>query len=40
MTSKLAAAGFTATRAPSNLGHLTTRMTFLARKTDALRPAA
>jgi hypothetical protein len=41
MAGKLAAAGFTATRAPGNLGHLTTRMTFLARKTtDALRPAA
>jgi SAM-dependent methyltransferase len=32
MAEKLAAAGFTATRAPVNLGHLTTRMTFLARK--------
>jgi len=41
MTSRLAAAGFTVTRAPGNLGHLTTRMTFLARKTaEALRPAA
>ena len=41
MASKLTAAGFTATRAPSNLGHLATRMTFLARKTpEALRPAA
>jgi SAM-dependent methyltransferase len=41
MTSKLTAAGFTATRAPDNLGHLATRMTFLARKTpEALRPAA
>ncbi len=41
MASKFAAAGFAATRAPSNLGHLTTRMTFLARKTpEALRPAA
>ncbi len=32
MAAKLAAAGFTASRAPVNLGHLTTRMTFLARK--------
>jgi SAM-dependent methyltransferase len=32
MAAKLAAAGFSATRAPVNLGHLTTRMTFLARK--------
>jgi SAM-dependent methyltransferase len=41
MTSKLAAAGFAATRAASNLGHLATRMTFLARKTpETLRPAA
>jgi len=38
---KLAAAGFTATRAPKNIGHLTTRMTFLAHKTtEALQPAA
>jgi SAM-dependent methyltransferase len=35
MTAKLAAAGFTAARAPVNLGHLTTRMTFLARKAGA-----
>ena len=41
MASKLVAAGFAATRAPNNLGHLTTRMTFLARKTpETLRPAA
>jgi len=40
MASKLADAGFTVTRAPANLGHLTTRMTFLARKEPpALRPA-
>jgi hypothetical protein len=32
MTSRLAAASFAATRAPRNLGHLSTRMTFLARK--------
>jgi len=41
MADKLAAAGFAPTRAPENLGHLTTRMTFLARKlAAALRPAA
>ena len=40
MKRKLAAAGFAASRAASNLGHLTTRMTFLARKTDALPSAA
>jgi SAM-dependent methyltransferase len=41
MAGKLAAAGFTASRAPGNLGHLTSRMTFLARKTpEARRPAA
>jgi SAM-dependent methyltransferase len=41
MAGKLAAAGFTATRAPANLGHLATRMTFLARKMpEAVRPAA
>jgi SAM-dependent methyltransferase len=41
VVAKLAAAGFTATRAPANIGHLTTRMTFVARKTpEALRPAA
>jgi Methyltransferase domain len=41
MTSKLAAAGFAVTRASTNLGHLATRMTFLARKMpEALRPAA
>jgi len=39
MTDKLTAAGFAATRAPNNLGHLASRMTFLARKTEALRPA-
>jgi SAM-dependent methyltransferase len=32
MADKLAAAGFMASRAPGNLGHLTSRMTFLARK--------
>jgi SAM-dependent methyltransferase len=32
MLAKLAAASFMATRAPRNLGHLATRMTFLARK--------
>ena len=32
MADKLTAAGFAVTRAPSNLGHLTTRMTFSARK--------
>jgi SAM-dependent methyltransferase len=32
MAGKLAALGFTANRAPVNLGHLTTRMTFVARK--------
>ena len=37
MAGKLAAAGFVAVRAPSNLGHLASRMTFLARKTEALR---
>jgi len=38
---RLAASGFTAVRAPSNIGHLTTRMTFLAHKTtEALQPAA
>jgi hypothetical protein len=31
MAGKLAAAGFGAVRAPANLGHLATRMTFLAR---------
>jgi hypothetical protein len=39
--SKLTAAGFTATRAPRNIGHLTTRMTFLVHKSpEALQPAA
>jgi hypothetical protein len=32
MTARLAAAGFAVTRAPVNLGHLRTRMTFLAFK--------
>lgn len=32
MTDRLEAAGFAVTRAPANLGHLSTRMTFLARK--------
>jgi SAM-dependent methyltransferase len=32
MADKLAAAGFVVTRTPKNLGHLATRMTFLARK--------
>ncbi len=32
MAGRLAAAGFRVTRAPANLGHLATRMTFLARK--------
>jgi SAM-dependent methyltransferase len=32
MTGRLTAAGFAVTRAPVNLGHLQTRMTFLARK--------
>jgi SAM-dependent methyltransferase len=41
MAGKLAAAGFKVTRAPANLGHLATRMTFLARKiSEAMRPAA
>jgi SAM-dependent methyltransferase len=41
MAGKLAAAGFGVTRAKGNLGHLATRMTFLARKMpEALRPAA
>jgi len=38
---RLAAAGFSVTRAKNNLGHLTSRMTFLARKVpEALRPTA
>jgi len=37
---KLAAAGFATVRAPSNLGHLASRMTFLARKTEALQQGA
>jgi len=41
MAGKLAAAGFAVTRAPANLGHLATRMTFLARKEpEVMRPAA
>jgi len=41
MAGKLAAAGFAVTRAPANLGHLATRMTFLARKMpEVVRPAA
>jgi SAM-dependent methyltransferase len=40
MTDKLAAAGFTATLAPANLGHLDTRMTFLARKASISPPPA
>ncbi|SRR5579871_518683 len=40
MADRLGAAGFTVSRASKNLGHLTTRMTFLARKAPgALRPA-
>jgi SAM-dependent methyltransferase len=40
MAGKLAAAGFVARRAPVNLGHLSTRMTFLARKgPEAAEPA-
>jgi len=40
MAGKLVAAGFKVSRAETNLGHLTTRTTFLARKTpEALRPA-
>jgi SAM-dependent methyltransferase len=35
MIHKLTAAGFTVRRAPNNLGHLTSRMTFLARKKAA-----
>jgi SAM-dependent methyltransferase len=34
MTARLAASGFIAVRAPVNVGHLATRMTFLARKTQ------
>ena len=41
MAGKLTAAGFKVSRAPANLGHLATRMTFLARKKpEALRSAA
>jgi hypothetical protein len=35
-----AAAGFTVARAPKNLGHLASRMTFLARKVEAAPAAA
>jgi SAM-dependent methyltransferase len=35
MTARLAQLGFTATRAPRNIGHLRSRMTFLARPTAA-----
>jgi SAM-dependent methyltransferase len=35
MAARLAAAGFTAARAPVNVGHLASRMTFLARKAAA-----
>ena len=35
MTAKLVAAGFAATRASVNVGHLGMRMTFLARKAGA-----
>ena len=37
LAGKLTAAGFAAVRAPNNLGHLASRMTFLARKTEALQ---
>jgi SAM-dependent methyltransferase len=41
MAGRLTAAGFRVTRAKNNLGHLTSRMTFLARRTsEALRPTA
>src|SRR5215470_6564512 len=41
MAGKLTAAGFKVARAPANLGHLATRMTFLARKMpEVMRPAA
>jgi SAM-dependent methyltransferase len=41
MAGKLVAAGFNVARSPTNLGHLATRMTFLARKIpQAMRPAA
>jgi SAM-dependent methyltransferase len=41
MAGKLVAAGFRVTRTPANLGHLATRMTFLARKMpQVVRPAA
>jgi len=39
MVATLRAAGFAATRAPVNAGHLTTRMTFLARKARPGVPA-
>ncbi len=38
MIARLAASGFTASRAPANLGHLATRMTFVARKAES-RPS-
>ncbi len=38
ITGKLAAAGFVPTRAPINLGHLQSRMTFLARKPGSASP--
>jgi SAM-dependent methyltransferase len=38
MAGKLAASGFTASRAPVNLGHLTMRMTFVARKVRETAP--
>jgi hypothetical protein len=31
VTARLAGLGFTATRAPRNIGHISSRMTFLAR---------
>jgi SAM-dependent methyltransferase len=40
MAGKLVAAGFKVTRAPANLGHLATRMTFLARKMPEATLAA
>jgi SAM-dependent methyltransferase len=40
MAGRLAAVGFRVMRAPTNLGHLATRMTFLARKMpEVMRPA-
>jgi hypothetical protein len=40
MSARLAAAGFAVTRAPVNLGHLNTRMTFLAFKAPKNVPSA